>query len=126
VLFGEPVSPLTLSLGGTPATLGVHVGHVVGVGSDEKVVGIHARPNVARVTNEQAIRDRADVHLGGEAVRVHNGSADATAEDAVSANGGSGPKPAPVVPGLINVKPEALFNWSRLFGHGARCLIPEV
>lgn len=52
-----------------PPPLGLEVGHVLGVGAEEEVVGVHAVPLVAAMADVHARRDRPMGRHPGEAVR---------------------------------------------------------
>src|SRR5262249_43067741 len=49
--------------------LGLVVGHVVGAGAEDEVVGIHAAAHVAAVAQDHAGRDRPVLQRPGEPVR---------------------------------------------------------
>jgi hypothetical protein len=56
----------------SPAALGIHVGHVVGIGSEEQVARVRTRRVVARMKDIESVRDRANELGVGHATRNAN------------------------------------------------------
>jgi hypothetical protein len=54
---------MTIAKRGLPALFAIHVLHVFGVGSKEKVTRVDARTDIAFVANAHSLWDWADVHL---------------------------------------------------------------
>lgn len=88
-----------------PPVLGNHVGHVLGVCAEEQMVRPTARRIVAAVADLHAVRDRTVGQFPGETVGPDR-RLWAESHIAVSADGGSRPRPAAVRVAAIYPVPE--------------------
>lgn len=91
--------------------LRVTIGGVVGRSPEPEMLGIDARWVVARVTDEESVRNWPDQEFIGEAVSV-DGLPGLIAEGAIPIDLAAGPEPASVR--LLNFRPEALNRGAAL------------
>lgn len=115
------IQPRRVSIPDRGAALPRHVGHVVGVGTEEEVGRIHALPVVAVMADEHSGGDRAEVQLPRHPVHIPGTPIlPANANPAIAGSVASvwlyrsGPPPA--VAGLVHLRPEPIRESGGGFG----------